>query len=74
MAMSSRFLDVDKSTQMCLYRHHGNGMIFPRKGDFMFLPKLVLRGMKEEKRNKRALWLGQAIGIVPVTPKKQQHR
>lgn len=40
----------------------------------MFLPKIVLRGMKEEKRNKRAIWLGQAIGIVPVTPKKQQHR
>jgi hypothetical protein len=54
----------------------GDGRIRPRKGkgDFMFLPKLVLRSMKEEKRNKRALWLGQAIGIVPVTPKKQQHR
>ena len=40
----------------------------------MFLPKLVLRGMKEQKRNKRALWLGQAIGIVPITLKKHQHR
>lgn len=45
----------------------------------MFLPKLVLHGMKEgsateNRRNRRALWLGQAIGIVPVTPKKQQHR
>jgi hypothetical protein len=59
---------------MCLHQLLGNGVIRPGKGDFMFLPKLVLRGMKQEKRNKRAIWLGQAIGIVPVTPKKQQHR
>jgi hypothetical protein len=64
-----------RGIEMCLLTL-GDGRIRPRKrkGDFMFLPKLVLRSMKEEKRNKRALWLGQAIGIVPVTPKKQQHR
>jgi hypothetical protein len=39
----------------------------------MFL-SLMFRNVKNDKSENRAVRLGQSLGIVPITPKKNQHR
>jgi hypothetical protein len=40
----------------------------------MFLSIIMPRRMKSDKREDRAVRLGQSLGIILVTPKKHQHR
>ncbi len=40
----------------------------------MFLSIIMPRGTKSDKREDRAVRLGQSLGIVLVTPKKLVHR
>lgn len=40
----------------------------------MFLSIVMPRGMKSDKREERVVRLGQSLGIVMVTPKKNQRR